>query len=131
MKGSCFFCNRFTGSSSGPEAKILCAQLECIENGFLSAAEVIQAEVNKIFEVRNEANSRSRKKAYLLDPGEERQILAQISEIVSRIATNKNGEKEKPVKNTFKLRDGLVRDFLKNYLVSSTLKLQSLFSVFS
>jgi hypothetical protein len=119
MKGSCFYCNRFTGSSSGPEAKILAAQLDCISRGLLSAAETIQAEVNKIFELHNDANQGSRKKAHLLDAVEEKQIFLQINELIEKIRQEDpdGEEKSKPVKNTFKLRDGLIRDFLKNYLV--------------
>lgn len=119
MKGSCFYCSRFTGTSNGPEAKILVAQLSCINKGLLSAAEIIQAEVNKIFEVHNESSKSSKRKAPTLTQAEEEQIVKQISEIVHRYAANNQIEEgeAKPVKNTFKLRDGLVKDFLKNYLV--------------
>ncbi|KAI6183947.1 DNA-directed RNA polymerase subunit [Aphelenchoides bicaudatus] len=118
-KGSCFYCHRFTGSSSGPEAKILVAQLECIDRGFLSAAEIIQAKVNKVFENRTDEAKGSRRKVQLLNQEEEKVIINQITDIVHEIVADHNfqNEKAKPVKNTFKLRDGLVRDFLKNYLL--------------
>lgn len=120
MKGTCFYCNRFIGSSNGPEAKIIVAQLACIEKGFLSAAEVIQAEVNKIFEIHNDSTSGMKKKAPTLTHIEEEQVIKKITEIVTRYAVENKIEDgpAKPVKNTYKLRDGLVKDFLKNYLVS-------------
>lgn len=121
MKGSCFYCHRFTGTSSGPEAKILTAQLECIDKGLLSAAEIIQAEVNSIFEIRSDSNQGVRKRAPLLSTEEEQRIVEQIASVVSNLTKDQNSSSValKPVKNTFKLRDGLVRDFLKNYLVNS------------
>jgi hypothetical protein len=120
MKGTCFYCNRFTGMSNGPEAKILVTQLECIKKGFLSAAEDIQAKVNHIFEIHNESSSLIKKKAPTLTQAEEEQVIQQIAELVSSYAAeNKITQgSDKPVKNSFKLRDGLVKDFLKNYLVS-------------
>lgn len=119
MKGTCFYCNRFTGSSSGSEARILVAQLECIKKGFLSAAEEIQAKVNQIFEIHNESSSRTKKKAPTLTHDEEEKVIKQITELVaSYAAENKIIQgSDKPVKNSFKLRDGLVKEFLKNYLV--------------
>jgi hypothetical protein len=120
MKGSCFFCNRFTGVSSGPEAKILVAQLACIDKGLLAAAEVIQAEVNKFYELYGEASTGTRKKSVVLMPAEEEKLMTNIGQIVAKYQKDNKIEEGnvKPVKNTFKLRDGLIKEFLKGHLVS-------------
>ncbi|KAI6228249.1 DNA-directed RNA polymerase subunit [Aphelenchoides besseyi] len=118
MKGTCFYCHRFIGKSSGPEAKVLTAQLVCIDKGLLSAAEVIQAEVNKFFESHATVVN-GKVKALTLTANDEEELLKQIKLLVAR-ATELDGEsneKAKPVKNAVKLRDGLIKNFLKDYLI--------------
>lgn len=119
MKGSCFYCSRFTGISSSPEAKILKIQLDFIDKGLSSVAENIQAELNIIFASRRE-DKRKRKPAPKLDAQEERQIIKQMNEIINK-NTAENLQTEhasKPVKNTLELRNKLIKDFLKNHLVN-------------
>ncbi|KAI6242657.1 DNA-directed RNA polymerase subunit [Aphelenchoides fujianensis] len=117
LRRTCFYCHRFIGKSSGPEAKILTAQLACIDKGLLSAAEIIQAEVTSFFD-SHAIDSGGKTKMPVLTPRDEEVLLKQIKAVIAREMDENNAADAsvKPVKNSVKLRDGLIKNFLKNHL---------------
>ena len=121
MKGTCFHCHRFIGDSGGPKAKVLVAELQCIGNGNLDAAQAIKELVNSYYDSERTDDTRGKKKKLMLSPDQEEELMGKIRHIFGtsmQSTSTGSAAKFKHVKNSVKLRDECIKKFLKEVLVS-------------
>uniref|UniRef100_A0A914VLZ9 DNA-directed RNA polymerase subunit n=1 Tax=Plectus sambesii TaxID=2011161 RepID=A0A914VLZ9_9BILA len=113
LKGTCVQCHRFSCNASGLAAKLLLAQLRCIELGMVAVAQELEAAVKTEADTAAEDMER---RTISQDMNALESLDALIVQLTGRSIESFSSEEIKPMRNAVEMKMALMRAFTRDHL---------------